>query len=370
MAKHLITGGAGFIGSHLADYLIERGEDVVVIDNLSTGTYGNIEHLQGRAGFQCYIDDVRHESLVDELIRGCDRVYHLAASVGVRLIIEKPTECLINNIVGAERVLSSASRYRKPVLITSTSEVYGKCTNGRFSESDDTVMGSTEKARWGYANSKATDEFLAMAYYRETRLPVTIVRLFNTVGPRQTGQYGMVIPNFVSQALRGMPITVYGDGTQTRCFCHVKDVVPALVNLLIHPAAYGKVFNIGSDQEISIRKLAERVVEKTGSASEIRIIPYDEAYPPGFEDMQRRVPDLTRVSSLIGFKPARRLDEILQDVIEEFESQRDSVSKPRVASLRATLGQATEAEPTLKGLEHDVPKPAARGCNPVGVGNA
>jgi UDP-glucose 4-epimerase len=340
MAKHLITGGAGFIGSHLADYLIERGEDVVVIDNLSTGTYGNIEHLQGRTGFQCYIDDIRHESLIDELIRGCDRVYHLAASVGVRLIIEKPTECLINNIVGTERVLSCASRYRKPVLITSTSEVYGKCTNGRFAETDDTVMGPTEKARWGYANSKATDEFLAMAYYRETRLPVTIVRLFNTVGPRQTGQYGMVIPNFVSQALRGMPVTVYGDGSQTRCFCHVKDVVPALVNLLIHPAAYGKVFNIGSNHEISMRNLAERVVEMTASTSEIRIIPYDEAYPPGFEDMQRRVPDLTRAASLIGFKPARSLDEILQDVIAEFEARKTAPKAPSRISSPVTSAPA------------------------------
>jgi UDP-glucose 4-epimerase len=320
MAKHLITGGAGFIGSHLADYLIERGEDVVVIDNLSTGTYSNIEHLQGRTGFQCYIDDVRHEKLIDELIRGCDRVYHLAASVGVRLIIEKPTECLINNIVGTERVLSSASRYRKPVLITSTSEVYGKCAKRAFSESDDTIMGPTEKARWGYANSKATDEFLAMAYHRETRLPVAIARLFNTVGPRQTGQYGMVIPNFVSQALRGIPITVYGDGSQTRCFCHVKDVVPALVNLVIQPAAYGKVFNIGSNYEISIGDLADLVVQKTSSTSEIRIVPYDEAYPAGFEDMQRRVPDVTRASRLIGFKPTRSLDEILADVIAEFKA--------------------------------------------------
>jgi UDP-glucose 4-epimerase len=317
MATHLITGGAGFIGSHLADFLLERGENVVLIDNLSTGSYSNLEHLEGRSGLRCYIEDIRHETLIDELIRNCDRVYHLAASVGVRLIIDKPTESLINNIVGTERVLRSASRYRKPVLITSTSEVYGKSKQDAFSESDDRIMGSTDKSRWGYANSKATDEFLAMAYYQETKLPVAIVRLFNTVGPRQTGQYGMVVPNFVSQALRGLPITVHGDGSQTRCFCHVKDVVPALAEIMTRAGAYGKVFNVGSNSEISIRDLANLVVKKTGSTSEISFIPYEEAYPQGFEDMQRRVPDLRRVSSLIGFRPTRTLDDILEDVIQE-----------------------------------------------------
>lgn len=317
MATHLITGGAGFIGSHLADFLLERGENVVLVDNLSTGRYSNIEHLEGRSGLRCYIEDVRHEPLIDELIRNCDRVYHLAASVGVRLIIDKPTESLVNNIAGTERVLRSASRYRKPVLITSTSEVYGKSRQDTFAEGDDCIMGSTDKARWGYANSKATDEFLAMAYYQETRLPVVIARLFNTVGPRQTGQYGMVVPNFVAQALRGLPITVHGDGSQTRCFCHVKDVVPALVELMTRPAAFGKVFNVGSDYEISIRDLAELVVRKTGSKSEIRNIPYGEAYPQGFEDMQRRVPDLKRVGAMIGFRPSRSLDVILEDVIAE-----------------------------------------------------
>ena len=323
MATHLITGGAGFIGSHLSDYLLQRGEQVIVIDNLSTGRYNNIEHLEGRSGFKCYIEDVRHETLIDELIRQCDRVYHLAASVGVRLIIEKPTESLINNIVSTERVLSSASRYRKPVLIASTSEVYGKSKKEGFSETDDRIMGSTDKCRWGYANSKATDEFLAMAYYQETRLPAVIVRLFNTVGPRQTGQYGMVIPSFVSQALRGLPITVHGDGSQTRCFCHVKDVVPALAELLTSQKAYGKVFNVGSNAEISITGLAERVLKKTGSKSQIKYIPYDEAYPAGFEDMQRRIPDLTRIASLIGFRPTLSLDDILNDVIEELSRKRD-----------------------------------------------
>ena len=317
MATHLITGGAGFIGSHLADYLLRRGEQVIIIDNLSTGRYTNIEHLEGRNGFQCYIDDVRRESITEELIRGSDRIYHLAASVGVRLIIDKPTESLINNIVGTETVLRIASRYRKPALITSTSEVYGKSKKDKFSESDDRIMGPTDKCRWGYANSKATDEFLAMAYYQETRLPVVVTRLFNTVGPRQTGQYGMVIPNFVSQALRDLPITVHGDGQQTRCFGHVADIAPALAELLTRPAAYGKVFNIGSNREVSIQQLAELVIRMTGSRSKIVYIPYGEAYPPGFEDMQRRVPDIARISALIGFNPSRSLEEILGDVIAE-----------------------------------------------------
>lgn len=320
MATHLITGGAGFIGSHLADYLLQRGEQVIVIDNLTTGRFSNIEHLEGRNGFQCFIEDIRDESLIDALIRQSDRVYHLAASVGVRLIIERPTESLINNIVSTEKVLRSASRYRKPVLITSTSEVYGKSTKHGFSETDDRIMGPTDKARWGYANSKATDEFLAMAYYQETRLPVVITRLFNTVGPRQTGQYGMVIPNFVSQALRGLPITVHGDGQQTRCFGHVKDIVPAIAELLTRPAAFGKVFNLGSNREVSIQQLAELVVKLTNSKSDIIYIPYDEAYPPGFEDMQKRVPDISRVASLIGFRPSRSLEDIIRDVIDDQQS--------------------------------------------------
>jgi nucleoside-diphosphate-sugar epimerase len=328
MATHLITGGAGFIGSHLADYLLDRGEKVIVIDNLTTGKYSNIEHLEGRSGFQCYIDDIRNETLIDELVRHADRIYHLAASVGVRLIIDKPTESLINNIVGTERVLSCASKYRKTVLITSTSEVYGKSKKDEFSEDDDRIMGPTDKSRWGYANSKATDEFLAMAYYQETRLSVVVVRLFNTVGPRQTGQYGMVIPNFVAQALRGLPLTVHGDGSQTRCFCHVKDVVPTLVELVTNPKAYGKVFNIGSNEEISIKTLAERVIEKTASKSKIALVPYEEAYPAGFEDMQRRVPSLKRIAALVGFRPNRNLDNILTDVAEEMSAKLGEVRRP------------------------------------------
>ncbi len=317
MATHLITGGAGFIGSHLADYLLGRGERVIVIDNLSTGRFANIEHLEGRGGFECIIDDVRNEHLLDELIRRADRVFHLAASVGVRLIIERQTESLTNNILGTERVLRGASRYRKSVLITSTSEVYGKSQKPVFSESDDRIMGPTDKARWGYASSKATDEFLALAHYQESKLPVAVVRLFNTVGPRQTDRYGMVVPNFVAQALHGQRLTVFGDGTQTRCFAHVLDVVPALVELMNRPAAYGRVFNVGSNEEVSITQLAERVIQKTGSASPITYVPYAAAYPPGFEDMERRVPDLRRIADLIGFRPHKTLDDILDDVIAE-----------------------------------------------------
>jgi UDP-glucose 4-epimerase len=320
VATHLITGGAGFIGSHLADYLLDRGEEVVVVDNLSTGKYRNIQHLEGRDGFQCYIEDIRKKRLLDELVRHADRVYHLAASVGVRLVIDKPTASLINNIVGTERVLRCASRYRKPVLITSTSEVYGKSRKAVFAEDDDRLMGPTNKARWGYANSKATDEFLAMAYAQETQLPVVVVRLFNIVGPRQTGQYGMVVPSLVSQALRGLPLLVHGDGAQTRCFCHVRDVVPALLELINHPHAYGRVFNLGSDHEVSIKDLAEQILRKTGSLSPIRLVPYQEVYPTGFEDVQQRIPSLERLRALIDFRPVHSLEGILSDVISEIQA--------------------------------------------------
>jgi UDP-glucose 4-epimerase len=314
--KVLITGGAGFIGSHLADHLVAQGHDVSVIDNLSTGRWANVEHLEGHERFRCYVDDVRNEALTEELIRAADHVYHLAASVGVRLIIDRPTESLVNNVVSTEIVLKLASRYRRRVLLASTSEVYGKSRKHWYEESDDRVIGPTEKARWGYAASKALDEYLAFAYFTETQLPVVIARLFNTVGPRQTGQYGMVIPRFVSQALRGEPLTVFGDGTQTRCFAHVRDVAPALAQLMVHPRAAGKVVNVGSQEEVSMRDLAARVVEMTQSTSAVRLVPYEEAYPAGFEDMQRRVPDLGRIRELIGFEPRLRLDDILREVIE------------------------------------------------------
>lgn len=317
MTTHLITGGAGFIGSHLAETLLDRGDQVVVLDNLSTGRISNIAHLEGKPGFRCLIEDVCNEQLTEELIREADSVFHLAASVGVKLVIERPTEVLINNILGTEIVLKLACRFRKRVLVASTSEVYGKSANATFKEDDDRVMGPTSRSRWGYATSKAVDEFLALAYHEEKNLPVTIARLFNTVGPRQTGQYGMVIPNFVRQALLGEPLTVYGDGSQTRCFAHVRDVVPALIGLLEEPKAYGQVFNVGSQEEISMKQLAEKIVAKTRSSSSIHYLPYEKAYGKGFEDMMRRVPDTTRIQNLLGFEPKHSLDNILEDVIEE-----------------------------------------------------
>jgi UDP-glucose 4-epimerase len=321
VARHLITGGAGFIGSHLAEYLVERGEEVVIIDNLTTGDFRNVDHLVERRNFEAVIDDVRNESLTGDLIREADVVYHLAASVGVRLVIDRPTESIINNVLGTETVLRNASRYRKRVLITSTSEVYGKGVKPKFAENDDRVMGPTNKSRWGYASSKALDEFLALAYHLETRLSVVIMRLFNVVGPRQTGRYGMVIPNFVRQALRGDDLTVFGDGTQVRCFAHVLDVVPALATIAVDRAAVGQVYNLGSDDPISIQQLAERVIELSNSPSSIRHVPYDDAYPEGFEDMDRRVPDLAKVRSQIGYRPEHDLDDVIRDVIDTFGSE-------------------------------------------------
>jgi UDP-glucose 4-epimerase len=321
MAKHLITGGAGFIGSHLAEFLLERGESVSVIDNLSTGRFSNIAALEQNERFRCFVDDIRNEELTEDLIRDADVVYHLAASVGVRMIIERPTETIINNIMGTEIVLRNACRYRKPLLITSTSEVYGKSEQPTFREDDDRIMGPTCKSRWGYAESKAIDEFLALAYFSEKHLPVVIVRLFNTVGPRQTGRYGMVIPTFVRQALLDETIGVFGDGLQTRCFAHVLDVVPVLAELVSRSDAYGLVLNVGSQEEIAIKSLAERVIAMTGSKSEIRLIPYAQAYPPGFEDMERRMPDLSRVHALTGYSARYRLDQILEDVVADVRAQ-------------------------------------------------
>lgn len=321
MAKHLITGGSGFIGSHLAELLLNRGEQVSVIDNLSTGRFSNIAGLERNERFRCFVDDVRNEDLIEELIRDADFVYHLAASVGVRMIIERPTETIINNIMGTEIVLKNACRYRKPLLITSTSEVYGKSERPTFREDDDRIMGATCKSRWGYAESKAIDEFLALAYFSEKHLPVAIVRLFNTVGPRQTGRYGMVIPTFVRQALLDEPIGVFGDGSQTRCFAHVLDVVPVLAELVTRSDAYGSVVNVGSQEEISIKSLAERVIAMTNSNSKIRLIPYTQAYPPGFEDMERRMPDLSRVRALTGYSNNYRLDRILEDVVADVREQ-------------------------------------------------
>jgi UDP-glucose 4-epimerase len=319
--RALITGGAGFIGSHLSEALLAAGHEVLVIDNLSTGSIQNISHLKGRAGFEYHIDSITNEPLLAELIDRADVVFHFAAAVGVKLIVEQPVHTIETNVHGTEVVLKHANKKKKLVVIASTSEVYGKNENVPFSEDADLVMGPTPKHRWAYACSKAIDEFLALAYWKERKLPVIIVRFFNTVGPRQTGQYGMVIPNFVRQALANEPITVFGDGTQSRSFTHVADVVRALIQLMRHPAAIGQVINIGSTQEVRILDLATRVRERAGSSSTIKLVPYDEAYESGFEDMPRRVPDLRKVAAMIGYQAQYSLDDILDQVIEYFRAQ-------------------------------------------------
>ncbi len=316
--RALITGGAGFIGSHLAEALLEQGSRVIALDNLSTGSIENIAHLKRAPGFEYYVDTVDNEPLLAELIDGSDVVFHLAAAVGVKLIVEQPVHTIETNVHGTEVVLKHANKKKKLVVIASTSEVYGKSNNVPFAEDSDLVLGPTPKHRWAYACSKAIDEFLALAYWKERKLPVIIVRFFNTVGPRQTGQYGMVIPNFVRQALAGEPITVFGDGTQSRSFTHVADVVGALLKLVKEPNAIGQVVNIGNTQEVTIASLAERVRTLAGSQSPIKFIPYDQAYESGFEDMPRRVPDLSRVEALIGYKPLHGLDDILVEVIDYF----------------------------------------------------
>ncbi len=319
--RALITGGAGFIGSHLAEGLLQQGHQVLALDNLSTGSIDNITHLKGRSGFEYFIDSVDNEPLLAELIDRSDVVFHLAAAVGVKLIVEQPVRTIETNVYGTEVVLKHADKKKKLVVIASTSEVYGKSNDVPFREDADLVLGPTPKHRWAYACSKALDEFLALAYWKERKLPVIIVRLFNTVGPRQTGQYGMVIPNLVRQALAGQPITVFGDGQQSRAFTHVADVVDALIKLVVEPQAVGQVINIGTAQEITILALAKRIRELTGSHSSIRFVPYDEAYESGFEDMPRRVPDLTKVTQLIGYSPRYTLDDVLVQVIEYFQKK-------------------------------------------------
>lgn len=316
-----ITGGAGFIGSHLSEALLARGDEVSVLDNLSTGSIDNIAHLKEHPRFTYTIDTVGNEPLLAELIDAADVVVHLAAAVGVKLIVEQPVHTIETNVHGTEVVLKHANKKKKLVLIASTSEVYGKSAAVPFSENADLVLGPTSKHRWAYACSKLIDEFLALAYWKERKLPVIVVRLFNTVGPRQTGQYGMVIPNFVRQALAGQPITVFGDGQQSRSFTYVGDVVRGLTALVDEPRAVGQVFNIGNGREITIGELAEKVKAMTGSASSIVRIPYDQAYESGFEDMPRRVPDITRIRQLVGYEPTVDLDEILHRVIEYFRQQ-------------------------------------------------
>ena len=315
--KALITGGAGFIGSHLADSLVERGDQVVLLDDLSTGRSANIDHLSHRADTEFVLGSILNTDLVDHLVSRVDVVFHLAAAVGVSLIIEKPLESLITNIRGTETVVEKAHKYGKRILVTSSSEIYGKNTSDSLSEDDDRILGSPLKARWSYSEAKAIDEILAYTYWREKGLETVIVRLFNTVGPRQTGSYGMVVPRFVNQALRNLPITIFGDGLQTRCFCYVGDVVNGLVALSEHPDAVGQVFNIGGTEEVSIRDLALRVVKLAGSRSDLEFIPYDVAYEEGFEDMVRRVPDIKRANRMVGFEPSVNLDDIIRLVIDD-----------------------------------------------------
>ena len=314
--KALITGGAGFIGSHLAERLLKDGHEVLVLDNLSTGSIDNIAHLKPVPGFSYVIDTITNEPLLAEMIDACDVVFHLAAAVGVKLIVEQPVHTIETNVHGTEVVLKHANKKKKLVCLASTSEVYGKSADVPFRETADLVLGATAKHRWAYACSKLLDEFLALAYWKEKKLPVVIVRLFNTVGPRQTGRYGMVLPTFVRQALAGKPITVFGDGTQSRSFTYVGDVVAALAKLASEPRAVGQVFNIGNTEEVTIRALADRVRVLAHSSSPVQLIPYDQAYEKGFEDMPRRVPDISRVRDLIGFAPRMSLDDIICRVIE------------------------------------------------------
>ena len=315
--RALITGGAGFIGSHLADHLLDRGDQVVLLDDLSTGRLANIEHLNDRSDAEFVLGSILNTELIDEVVSRVDAVFHLAAAVGVNLIVERPLESLMTNIRGTETVIEMAHKYDKRLLVMSTSEIYGKNTSDSLSEDDDRILGSPLKSRWSYSEAKAIDEILAYTYWREKGLETVIIRLFNTVGPRQTGSYGMVIPRFVGQALRNEPITVFGDGNQTRCFCHVGDVVEGLVALSEHPEAFGKVFNLGGGEEVSIKELAERVVELADSKSGLEFIPYDAAYEAGFEDMERRVPNTNRARQLVGFSPSTGLDDIIQSVIDD-----------------------------------------------------
>ena len=315
--RYLVTGGSGFIGSHLCERLLDDGHSVLALDDLSTGRYENVAHLVEREGFELRVASVTEPDMVERCVNECKAVFHLASAVGVRLVVDQPVKTIETIVTGTDLVLRSCARYRRPVLLTSTSEVYGKSEKIPFAEGDDCVMGPTTTRRWAYACAKALDEFLALAHWYQSRLPVVVVRLFNTVGPRQTGRYGMVIPRFVSQGLSGEPITVYGDGSQTRCFAHVLDVVGAIAGLIGRSDAAGQVYNIGNDEEISILALAERIRTLTGGKSTIRKVPYGEAYTVGFEDMLRRVPDLTKIRHLTGYRPKRNLERILADILEE-----------------------------------------------------
>ncbi|MBN1681124.1 MAG: GDP-mannose 4,6-dehydratase [Anaerolineae bacterium] len=320
MAHALITGGAGFIGSHLAEKLLAQGDQVTVIDNLSTGRFENIAHLVGEPDFHFAIEDIRHAAVMDRLVSECDLIYHLAAAVGVFAIVHSPIDTIEINVGGTEIVLKTARRYRKKVLIASTSEVYGKGVKVPFNEDDDRILGATTKSRWSYAASKALDEFLALAYHKAVGLPVTIFRLFNTVGPRQVGNYGMVVPRFVQWAMAGEPIQVYGDGEQSRCFANVYDVVDAITLLGHNESTTGEVFNIGTNYEVTIRELAETVRARVNSDSEIVYIPYEQAYEAGFEDMRRRVPDIAKIKAVLGWKPSTPLETTIDQIVAFFDN--------------------------------------------------
>jgi UDP-glucose 4-epimerase len=320
MQKVLITGGAGFIGSHLAEALLSAGKEVFVIDDLSTGSMDNIDHLRHEPRFHFTHGTIRDEHALAELVSRVDYIYHLAAAVGVELIVHSPTRTIEENVGGTEKVLTAANRRRVPVLLTSTSEVYGKSNHPTFGEDDDLLIGPPTLGRWSYACSKLLDEFLGIAYWHEKKLPVHCVRLFNTVGPRQTGRYGMVLPRFAQQALRNEPLTIYGDGKQTRCLCHVSDTIRALLELPRHDKAIGQVYNVGSTEEVSILDLAQKVKAAAGSGSELRFIPYDEAYSKGFEDMRRRVPNTGKIRSLIGWQPTKSLDEIVKLTVDNLRA--------------------------------------------------
>ncbi|HKV26050.1 MAG TPA: GDP-mannose 4,6-dehydratase [Candidatus Acidoferrum sp.] len=332
--RYLITGGAGFIGSHLAERLLDRGDRVVLLDNLSTGSMENIRHLKSSARMQYHLDNIENQQLLAELVDDADVIVHLAAAVGVKLIVESPVRTIETNVNGTQRILEAACKKRKLVLTASTSEVYGKNSNVPFQEDADLVLGPTTKGRWSYAASKALDEFLALSYWKEKKLPVVVVRLFNTVGPRQTGRYGMVLPNFVKQALENEPICVYGNGKQSRCFCDVRDTVEALIRLLDTERSVGEVVNVGNTEEISIEGLAQRVRERTGSSSSIEYVPYDRAYEPGFEDMMRRVPSVEKLQRITSFRPQTPLNEIIDRVANHFR-EREEEAVPRVATSTA-----------------------------------
>ena len=340
--RYLITGGAGFIGSHLSEALIARGEEVFVLDDLSTGSVENIRHLKSNKRFHCVFDSIMNKQLLAEMVDDCDVIFHLAAAVGVRLIVESPVRTIETNVHGTQNVLESASKKKKLVFAASTSEVYGKSEKVPFHEDADLVLGPTSKGRWSYAASKALDEFLALSYWKEKKLPVIVVRLFNTVGPRQTGRYGMVLPNFVKSALENKPISIFGNGKQTRCFCDVRDTVEALIRLMDTERAVGEVTNVGSTEEITIEDLAQQVKERTKSTSAIEYVPYDQAYEPGFEDMMRRVPAVEKLFALTGFRPETRLTEIIDRVALSFQAKQERAAEFQPQVKANAAGQGSE----------------------------